>query len=248
MGNNVRVVCFIEARMRSTRLPGKVLLPILGRPLIELMIERLRRARTVEDVVIATTDGPADDPLVELADRIGTGCFRGSEEDVLARVLGAARDHQADVIVETTGDCPLHDPAIIDKVVADFRLGGADFVSNILPYSTPRGTDVRVFTTDSLDEINRISDDPADHEHVSLHFIENPGKYRLRNVVTDLGPDAPEYRLTVDTRQDFELVRRVYEELYPNNTNFTMHDCLALLRRRPELVEINADVAQKPVR
>jgi spore coat polysaccharide biosynthesis protein SpsF len=198
----MRIVCFIEARMRSTRLPGKVLMPILGTPMLELMIERLRRARTLDGIVVATTDGEADQPIADLAERLGVGCFRGSEGDVLARVLGAARAYGADVIVETTGDCPLHEPALIDKVVSDFRLGGADFVSNILPYSTPRGTDCRVFTTDALDEIDRTSDDPADHEHVSLHFWEHPEKYRLRNVTTELPPEVTELRLTVDTPED----------------------------------------------
>jgi spore coat polysaccharide biosynthesis protein SpsF len=244
----MHIVCFIEARMRSTRLPGKVLMPLLGRPMLERMIERLRRARTLDGIVVATTDGDADQPIADLAQRLGVGCFRGSEDDVLARVLGAARAHGADVIVETTGDCPLHEPALIDKVVADFRLGGADFVSNILPYSTPRGTDCRVFTTDALDEIDRTSDDPSDHEHVSLHFWEHPEKYRLRNVATQLPPEAAELRLTVDTPEDFELVRRVYEALYPSNPAFTLWDVLELMRREPELARINQDVRQKPVR
>ena len=234
--------------MRSTRLPGKVLMPILGKPMLELMIERLRRARTLDGIVVATTDGEADQPIADLAERLGVGCFRGSEDDVLARVLGAARAHGADVIVETTGDCPLHEPALIDKVVADFRLGGADFVSNILPHTTPRGTDCRVFTTDALDEIDRTSDDPADHEHVSLHFWEHPEKYRLRNVATELPADVVDLRLTVDTPEDFELVRRVYEALYPRNPEFTLSDVLELLRGDPDLARINQEIRQKPVR
>jgi spore coat polysaccharide biosynthesis protein SpsF len=244
----MRIVCFIEARMRSTRLPGKVLMPILGKSMLELMIERLRRARTLDGIVVATTDGEADQPIADLAERLGVGCFRGSEDDVLARVLGAARAYGADVIVETTGDCPLHEPALIDKVVADFRLGGADFVSNILPYSTPRGTDCRVFTTDALDEIDRTSTDPADHEHVSLHFWEHPETYRLRNVTTELPPEVVDLRLTVDTPEDFELVRRVYEALYPEDPRFTLWDVLELLRREPELARINQEIRQKPVR
>jgi spore coat polysaccharide biosynthesis protein SpsF len=244
----MKIVCFIEARFRSTRLPGKVLKPILGKPMLELMIERLRRARTIDGIVVATTDQPSDEPIAELANRLNVGVFRGSEDDVLARVLGAARAYEADVIVETTGDCPLHDPAIIDKVVADFRIGGADFVSNVRDYTTPRGTDVRVFTTGALDEINRISQDPADHEHVSLHFWEHPEKYELRNVVTQLAPEVAQLRLTVDTPEDFELVRRVYEELYPVKPDFTLGDILALFERQPELARINQHVMQKAVR
>jgi spore coat polysaccharide biosynthesis protein SpsF len=244
----MRIVCFIEARFRSTRLPGKVLKQILGKPMLEWMIERIERARTLDEIVIATTDSPADDPIVELAQRMKIGVFRGSEDDVLARVLGAARAYHADVIVETTGDCPLHDPAIIDKVVADFRIGGADFVSNTLAYSTPRGTDVRVFAADDLDEINRLSNDPADHEHVSLYFWEHPEKYRLRNVATDLPAEVSELRLTVDTPEDFDLITRIYEELYPKNPEFSIHDVIDLLQNKPELRGINQHVTQKAVR
>lgn len=244
----MKIVCIIEARMRSSRLPGKVLKPIVGKPMLELMVERLKRARTLDDIVIATTDQPGDEAVAALAGRLGIGSFRGSEEDVLARVLGAARSAEADVIVETTGDCPLLDPAIIDKVVADYRMGSADFVANMLSYTHPRGMDVRVFSTGDLEEINRVSADPADHEHVSLHFWEHPEKYRLRNVTSDLPPAVADLRLTVDTEEDFELVRQVYEELYPANPAFTLCDVVNLLERRPELAAINREVRQKSVR
>jgi spore coat polysaccharide biosynthesis protein SpsF len=244
----MKIVCFIEARLRSTRLPGKVLKPILGKPMLELMVERLKRARTLDGIVIATTDQPADDPIAATGDRIGVGVFRGSEDDVLGRVLGAALAWHTDVIVETTGDCPLHDPAIVDKVVADFRIGGADFVSNTLNYTTPRGTEVRVFTTAALQQVNRISNDPADHEHVSLYFWEHPEKYRLRNVPTELPADVSQLRLTVDTPEDFELIRIIYEELYPIKREFNLADVIEVFRRNPHLLEINRQVQQKPVR
>ena len=243
-----RIACIIEARMRSSRLPGKVLMPILGRPMLSLMIERLLRARTIDQIVVATTDGVADDPIFQLANSQGVACFRGSEEDVLDRVLKAARSVRADVIVETTGDCPLHDPAIIDKVVADYRLGGADFVANMLEYTTPRGTDVRVFATSALAGIAAQSSDPADREHVSLHFWEHPEKYRLRNVQCELGNDASRFRLTVDTVEDLKLVRRVYEALYPHNPLFTIMDVLEFLRSNPDLASINDGISQKTVR
>lgn len=244
----MRIVCFIEARFRSTRFPGKVLKPILGKPMLELMIERVKRARTLDGIVVATTDQAADDPIAALSRRVGVGCFRGSEDDVLARVLGAAKACSADVIVETTGDCPLHDPAIIDKVVADFRIGGADFVSNTLEYTSPRGTDVRVFTTEALEEINRISSDPTDHEHVSLYFWEHPELYRLRNVRMEYPPDIAALRLTVDTMEDFELVSRVYEQLYPSDPEFGLSSVLELLKQRPDIAALNRGIIQKSVR
>ncbi len=243
-----RVVCIVEARFASTRFPGKVLKPILGEPMLGRMIERLLRARTVDSVVVATSTSRADDAVADAARHAGADSFRGSEEDVLARVVDAARAHHADVIAETTGDCPLHDPALVDKVVADYLMGGADFVGNIHPYTTPRGTDVRVFSTDALAEIERSSHDPADREHVSLHFWEHPEKYRLRNVVSDFPSSAAGLRLTVDAQQDLELVTAIYSELHPRDPRFTLADVIALIEQRPELAEINAGVEQKAVR
>jgi len=234
--------------MTSSRLPGKVLRPIMGRPMLAMMIERLQQARTVDDVIVATTVNPTDEPIVELAKELGISYFRGSEEDVLARVLGAAREHDVDVIVETTGDCPLIDPGILDKVVSDYRIGGADFVSNNLEYTTPRGTDVRVFSTEALAEIDRTSDDPADREHVSLHFWEHPEKFVLRNVRTEFPSEVADLRLTVDTLEDLELISQIYENLYPENPKFTLNDILELFQRKPELSKINQHIQQKAVR
>jgi len=243
-----RVVCIIEARFASTRLPGKVLKPILGEPMLSRMIERLRRATTIDALVVATSTSSADDAVADAAVLAGSKTFRGSEEDVLARVVGAARANSADIIAEVTGDCPLHDPAILDAVARDYLMGGADFVSNIHPYTTPRGTDVRVFSADALAEIEATSDDPADREHVSLHFWEHPEKYRLRNLAFDFPPSAAQLRLTVDTPKDLELVRAIYEELYPSCPKFTIADVISLLEQRPDLAAINADIEQKAVR
>ena len=243
-----RVVCIIEARYRSSRLPGKVTKPIMGSPMLARMIERVSRARTLDAIVVACPVGIEDDVIEEIAFETGVFCFRGSEDDVLGRVMGAAHANKADVIVEVTGDCPLHEPGLIDKVVGDYLIGGADFVSNILPYSTPRGTDVRVFSASALAEIARTSSDPADREHVSLHFWEHPEKYTRRNVATQLPDYAPDLRLTVDTEDDFKLITTIYEELYPSNPAFTLSDVIELLRRRPDLRAINEHVQQKAVR
>ena len=243
-----RIVCIIEARFRSVRLPGKVLMPILGKPMLGRVIERMRLARTVDAIVVATTDGGADDQVAAFVEASGASVFRGSEDDVLKRVAGAARAYDADVIVEITGDCPLIDPGLVDKVVGDFLIGGADFVSNILPHTTPLGTDVRVFMADALAEIDRHSTDPADREHVSLHFWEHPERYRLRNVVTELPASVADVRLTVDTEEDLELARAIYQALYPANPAFSLSDVLSLLHQRPELLDLNRAVTQKAAR
>jgi spore coat polysaccharide biosynthesis protein SpsF len=231
--------------MTSSRLPGKVLLEAAGKPLLEHMVERLRRARTLDAIVIATTDEAASDPIVALAERLGVGCFRGSEDDVLGRVLGAAQAHQADVIVETTGDCPLIDPAVLDLVVGRFHAGGVDYCSNTLERTYPRGLDVQAFPTAVLAEVAGLTDEPADREHVSLYIYEHPERYRLRSVVSGR-PELGDLRLTVDTPEDYALIRAIFEALHPRD--FGLQDVLDLLERSPELRELNRHVQQKPVR
>lgn len=248
MSRRPKVVCIVEARFNSTRLPGKVLMPILGEPMLGRLIERLKLARTVDEIVVATTDSAADDAVAATAERMGSHTLRGSENDVLDRVVKAAQSREADVIVEVTGDCPLIDPGLVDKVVGDFLVGGADFVSNILPHTTPRGTDVRVFRAADLAEINAKSTDPADHEHVSLHFWEHLDRYQCRNVEMDLPEVVSELRLTVDTAEDLELVRAIYSGLYERNPAFNLVDILDYLNANPHLLQINRHVEQKAVR
>jgi spore coat polysaccharide biosynthesis protein SpsF len=243
-----KIVAVIEARYNSTRLPGKVLMPILGQPMLVRIFQRLKLARTLDDIVVATTDSPSDDAVVEAMNYMGAHTFRGSEEDVLDRVVKAAQSVDADIIVEITGDCPLIDPGLVDKLVGDFLVGGADFVSNILPHTTPRGTDVRVFRTSDLAEINRTSKDPADHEHVSLHFWEHLDRYTCRNVEMDLPDVVAEIRLTVDTEEDLALVTKIYEGLYEKNPAFSLVDVLDYLNAHPDLLELNRHVEQKAVR
>jgi spore coat polysaccharide biosynthesis protein SpsF len=243
----MKTVCTIEARMTSSRLPGKVLLEAAGKPLLEHMIERLRRVPGIDAIVIATTSEPSSEPIAELADRLGVGCFRGSEEDVLARVLGAAHAHAAEVIVEATGDCPLVDPAITQTIIDRFLEGGADYCSNTLERTYPRGMDIQVFPAAVLAEVATLTDDPADREHVSLYIYEHPERYRLRSVVSDR-PETADLRLTVDTPEDYELIRTIFETLYPRDRAFGLDAILALLEQRPELAGLNRHVGQKPAR
>jgi len=238
----------IEARMRSTRLPGKVLLPLLGRPMLERMIERLRRVRRADVIVVATTTNPADDAIVALADSIGVGSYRGSEIDVLARVLEAARSVDAELIVETTADCPLIDPGVIDQLIQTLVTNQVDYCANVLRPTYPRGLDAQVFPTRVLAEVANLTTDPADREHVSLYIYEHPDRYRLLNVASGLPEDVAELRLTVDTPEDFELVTRVYEALYPGRPDFGLADLVALFAARPDLRAINQHVRQKSAR
>lgn len=244
----MRIVATIEARMESSRLPGKTLGPILGRPMLELLIERVRRARRVDEVVVATTDHAADQPIEDLARRLGVGCFRGSSDDVLDRVLKAAQAHRADLMVELTGDCPLLDPEVIDQVIALFLSGGYDYVSNALTRTYPRGLDTQVFPTRVLEEVAGLTQDPADRENVSLYIYEHPERYRLGNLEAPPELRHPEFRLTVDTAEDLALIREIYQGLYPGKPEFALADVIRLLQQQPELLEINRNIKQKAVR
>ncbi len=241
-----RTVCTIEARMTSSRLPSKVMEPAAGRPLLAHMIARLERCSALDGIVVATTTYATDDSVAALAEGLGVGCFRGSEDDVLGRVLGAAHAHGAELIVETSGDCPLIDPAIVGEVIAHFGTG-VDYCSNTLERTYPRGMDVQVFPTAVLAEVDRLTDAPADREHVSLYIYEHPERYRLRSVRADSPRDA-DVRLTVDTAEDLALVRAVFEALHPGDPAFDLADILGLLDARPELRALNRHIQQKPVR
>jgi spore coat polysaccharide biosynthesis protein SpsF len=241
-------VAIIEARMTSTRLPGKIMLPIFGKPMLELLIERLKRATMLDQIIVATTNNLTDDVVESLTHKLGVGCFRGSEEDVLSRVLGAAHAFSTGAIVEITGDCPLIDPFIVDRVIRIYHEKGYDYVSNTLKRTYPRGMDTQVFSTTVLEEAARRTDDPVDHEHVSLFIYEHPEIFSLFNVVSNLPEKYWDIRLTVDTEEDFQLIKAIFEELYPQNPAFTLGDVMNLLEKRKDLLELNRNIRQKKVR
>jgi len=238
----------IQARMSSTRLPDKVMKPILGKPMLELLIERLRRARHLDQIVVATTNNASDQVVEDLTRRLGVGCFRGSEEDVLDRVLRAAHKYDVDLIVEITGDCPLIDPQVVDQLVEMYLAEKVDYVSNVLKRTYPRGLDTQVFSTAVLDQVAQLTQDPVDHEHVSLYIYKHPERFKLRNIESGLAEKYWDWRLTVDTPEDFALISKIYETLYLQNAAFALRDVLNLLDRQPELLAMNQHVQQKRVR
>ena len=242
-----RVVATIEARMSSTRLPGKVLMEAAGKPMLELMVERLRRVPSLDGIVIATTVNAPDEPIVALAERIGVGWHRGSEMDVTARLLGAADGHAIDVIVETTGDCPLIDPEAVDACIRTYLESGVDYVSNVLERSYPIGMDTQVFATRVLQDVDGRTHDPFDREHGAVFIYRNPDLYSVKNVAAPSDLADPELRLTLDTPEDYALITAVFDELYAADPAFTLADILTLLRRRPELRALNDHVQHRHV-
>lgn len=231
----------LQARMSSRRLPGKVLEPVLGEPMILRQVERLRRSQRLEGLVVATSSDPGDDPLVEVCHAHGLAVHRGSLEDVLDRVTAAARPYAPDAVVRLTADCPLADPDVIDGVVDAWREGGVDYAGNIDPPTWPDGLDAEAIGYETLLDAAERAEAPDEREHVTLHIRRHPERYALRNVTAPR--DRSHLRWTVDRPDDLAFVRAVYERLYPEQPDFRTDDILALLEREPALATLNTDAA-----
>ena len=241
-----RVVTIVQARMGSTRLPGKVLADLAGAPLLERQIERLLRARSHDRIVVATTTHARDEPIVALAERLGVAGFRGDEHDVLARYALAAAEHAADVVVRVTSDCPLIAPEVLDRCVAALLADGRlDYVTNTVERSYPRGLDVEVLTRRALDAAAHEATEPADREHVTRYVRRRPERFPTANVVD--AEDHSHLRWTVDTALDLEVVRAVYEVLYPSDPAFSYRDALRHAAEHPDVHARNRHVRQKQV-
>lgn len=240
-----KVVATIEARRGASRLPDKVLQPVLGEPMLARIIERVKRARRVDAIVVATTQEVQDDAVAELAGRCGVGVHRGPTEDVLARVVGAAQSASADAIVELMGDNPFADPAVIDELVAVYQYGAADYVANLPARTYPLGIDTQVFGARLLVEIAATADAPEDREHVTTYIYRNPDRFKLVCVEAPPTLRRPAYRLTVDEAVDLELTRLVYEALHPTKPDFGLTEVIAYLDANPDVAAINGGVAHR---
>lgn len=231
--------------MTSSRLPGKVILPILGKPALELLIERIKRSKYLDGVCIATTTNSADDVLAALAEKLGVRSYRGSENDVLGRVLGAARSCNADTIVEITGDCPFVDPALIDRGIEEFYTTEVDYASNTLDTTYPNGFDVQVFPTRVLADVAMRTQDPMDRTHVSYYIYRHPKLYRLHRWDAPSEEHGPELRVTLDEETDYQVLQKIAGALAREKPEFSAADVVAYLRAHPEVVALNANVRQK---
>ncbi len=238
----MKVVAILQARTGSTRLPGKVLLDLAGRTMLARVVRRVRRAESIDEVVVATTAAPGDDPIVEECRRLGAACFRGSEADVLDRYYRAAVAHQADVAVRITADCPLIDPGETDRVIRAFFDRKPDYASNILRRTYPRGLDTEVMTSATLARAWREADEPYQRTHVTPYIYQHPGFFRLLAVTGE--EDLSDHRWTVDSPEDLEFVRAVYRRMDGDDA-FAWHDVLRLLAEEPWLAELNRHVRHK---
>lgn len=238
----MKVVVVIQARTGSTRLPGKVLFRAAGAPLLARMVERVCAARTPAQVVVATTPLVADDDIATLARSAGVEVVRGHPTDLLDRHVAAARATGADVVVKIPSDCPLIDPAVIDRVIGGFlALDDADYVSNLHPVTWPDGFDVEVMTRGALETAWREATRPLEREHTTPFLWDNPDRFVRHNVRCEGGADHSRYcRLTLDYPEDYVVIRGVYDELWSPHRAFALADIIALLEARPALRMANA--------
>ncbi|XDD52836.1 spore coat biosynthesis protein F [Leptospira sp. WS4.C2] len=241
-----KYVATIEARMTSSRLPGKVLLPVLDRPILGYLIDRLKKVRSIDEIVLATTVNVADDPVALFAKSEGISVFRGSEDDVLLRVVGAAESVKADVIIEITGDCPIIDPEIVDQCIQIYKHNTAAYVGNAHIRSYPDGMDVQVFSLEDLKKSGEMTTDKLDREHVSLFMRNHPEIFPHLHLVAPSSIFWPELGLTLDEKQDFELLKAIIEHFHSlKNPFFSCLDSVTYLRNHPELLELNSEVKRK---
>lgn len=234
------ILGLLQARVSSSRLPGKVLEPILGEPMLFRQIERLGRCRRIARLVVTTSTDASDDVVVNECERRNIAVHRGNLSDVLGRFACAARQFSPDAIVRLSGDCPLVDWQLIDEAIDIFEAGRYDYLTNADPPTFPDGLDVEIVSTEALLETAAVAQLPSEREHVTLFIRNHPERFRIGRMVRD--PDLSALRWTVDNPEDLDLVRRIYEALYPANAAFTTADILELLKKKPQLMAINGHI------
>lgn len=238
------VIAIIQARMGSTRLPGKILKEVNGHPLLFYQLERLKGSKLIDEIVIATTTKEQDNEIVTFCEQYGVSYYRGSETDVLSRYFNAAVKFNADTIVRLTSDCPIIDVEVVDKTIQYFlELDHCDYVSNTLERTYPRGLDTEVFTYMALEKAYKEAFLDRDREHVTPYIYTNQDLFAVGFLKNKI--DYSNYRLTVDTEEDFELIKLIINALFKRNPNFTLIDIVTLMENNPQWFDINSHIEQK---
>ncbi|WP_342434558.1 glycosyltransferase family protein [Paenibacillus sp. FSL H7-0442] len=241
----MNIVAIIQARMGSTRLPGKVSLDLLGVTVLERVVERIKKVKQINKIVVATTDLTADETIVNLAHKAEVEVYRGSESDVLKRYYEAAVTYNADVIIRITSDCPVIDPVIIDELIKNYIMGSYDYVSNTIERSYPRGLDAEVFSFASLEKAHLEAKSTEQREHVTPYIYQNLDQFSLLSVTYP--KDYSNYRWTLDTTEDWELIQQIYT-YFKDRDSFDWQDIVELMETRPEIALINSHVEQKKLK
>lgn len=236
----MNVSLIIQARMNSTRLPGKIMMPIMGRPVLEYQLERLAQVRNINNITIATTTNTADQSIVNLANKLGFNYYRGSELDVLGRFYCTAKEIGANIVVRCNSDCPLIDPEVVDHIIKNAINSKYDYVSNILRPTYPTGMHVEVFSFDVLERAYLGAIDPIEREHVTPYIYRRPEIFLMKNI--ELNKDLSFHRWTLDYSEDLEFITRIFEYLYPNKPLFSMSDVLRAIEKNPEWFALNGHI------
>lgn len=240
------IVAIIEARMNSSRLPGKVLMKAAGIPMLKHLVDRLKKVKLIDEIVIATTTNPKDIEIINFSKKKKIKFYKGSEEDVMSRVIEAAEKVNADLIVEITGDCPIVDTSLVSQMINIFLNNNVDYVNNVDIRSYPDGMDVQVFKLETLKRSSVLTNNQKDREHVTLHIRKNPQLFSRINVVA---PDElfwPKLGLTLDEYEDFILLKKIIENFFAKKKeNFSCRDVLDFLNENEELLKINKKVKRK---
>jgi spore coat polysaccharide biosynthesis protein SpsF len=245
MYNSYKCNAIVQARMGSTRLPGKVLLPLANKPVLQHIIERLRRSKYIDDVIIACTTNEADEPIIDLCNQLDCKYYRGSEDDVLTRVLEAAKEYKTDIIVEVTADCPCVDWEITDGVIEGLVKYNAHYCSNVIQRTMPRGYDVQAFYVTTLDRVNMEVDNDIDRQHVSTWMYRNPktrNKYRVNNYQHS-NYNLSDYRLTLDTEDDYKTLKKIFGFYDANDFNY--NEICSLICANTNIFKTNSHIEQK---
>lgn len=240
----MKIVAIIQARMGSSRLPGKCLENLSGKSVLERVVTRTRNARLLNETVVATSTQELDDAIVAECARVAVRAFRGDEMDVLDRYYRAAGEFSAEAIVRITADCPLIDSELIDGTIRAFLVSRADYATNSLKVTYPRGLDVEVFTSKALEQVWRLAHEPYQRAHVTPFFYENPSKFKITSLAADR--DYSNHRWTLDTREDLEMIQKIYRHFEPRS-DFGWQDVLSYVEQNPQVSDINCHIQQKVV-
>ena len=240
------IIAIVQARTGSTRLPGKILKKILGRPMLSLMLERLSKSNLIDRIIVATTTNKEDDVIENLAKSDGFDVFRGSELDCLDRYYQTAKYYDAKIVLKITSDCPLIDPLLVDKIIQYFldNKNKFDYVSNVRPPTFPDGLDVEIFTFSTLEHAWNNATDPNHREHTTTFIHSQPEKFKIGNFFMPNDENLfISHRWTVDYSEDFELIKLIYENLYNEGNIFLMNEILEFLEKRKDVWNINHHLA-----
>lgn len=244
----IRTVAIVQTRMGSTRLPGKVLIDLEGKPVLWHVVHRLKNAKYIDKIVVATTDLYEDDIIANYCTQNEISYYRGSSDDVLSRYYNAAGEYKAGIIIRITSDCPLIDPLIIDKMLIKFKGNNSksitlDYMSNTLERTFPRGLDAEIFSFESLERSYREAKHPYEREHVTPYIYQHPELFRLSNYKNEV--DYSTHRWTLDTPDDLNLIQAIYKKIENTEKIFLFHDILEIFKNNPRLIDLNKHVEQK---